>query len=226
MSPLFIAASEMAEHSLDLFCAALFATEAGRRENAKGLLEGIAWLCETDLYETLCCMEQEVAGVAQGIITINGHYFASAHEAVAFVWSVTHLLMANHPNLPEWPDLMRWFNRFNTSLLRAHLIRERSRLLATCDQGKAKAATTGRSDKSRTRSLDAQALALFLEHNDWTKKQIASKLGCNEKSLCPRRCPHLRAAIAACKSRRDPGKRTVRGSVDKKGNLQAWVEDE
>jgi hypothetical protein len=74
-------------------------------------------------------------------------------------------------------------------------------------------------------SLDARAVGVFLDHPDWTKKRIAKLLGCNEKSLCPERCPKLTAAIAAHKSPIDPGRRRLRGSKDSDGNLEAW-EDE
>jgi hypothetical protein len=74
-------------------------------------------------------------------------------------------------------------------------------------------------------SLDAKALAVFIEHPDWTKKTIASHLACNEKSLTPKRCPKLAAAIAAHKSPIDPGRRRLRGSKDADGNLEAWEEE-
>jgi hypothetical protein len=73
-------------------------------------------------------------------------------------------------------------------------------------------------------SLDARALALFLDHTDWTKKKIADALGCHEKSLSPRRCPRLTAAIAAHKSPIDPDRPRPRGSKDSEGNLEAWTE--
>jgi hypothetical protein len=75
-------------------------------------------------------------------------------------------------------------------------------------------------------TLDARALAVFLEHTDWSKKRIAQHLGCNEKSLCPARCPRLAAAIAAHTSTIDPGRRRLRGSKDANGNLEAWEENE
>lgn len=74
-------------------------------------------------------------------------------------------------------------------------------------------------------SLDARALALFIEHTEWTKKQIAQHLRCNEKSLAPRRCPKLDAALKAHRASVDPGSRRLRGSKDAEGNLEAWEED-
>ncbi len=69
-------------------------------------------------------------------------------------------------------------------------------------------------------SLDARALAVFIDHPDWTKKKMAEHLGCNEKSLAPRRCVKLDAAIRAYKAK--PKMR--RGSRDSDGNLEAWEE--
>lgn len=74
-------------------------------------------------------------------------------------------------------------------------------------------------------SLDAQAVGVFLEHPDWTKKRIAKQLGCHAKSLTPKRCPRLATAMAASKAKIDPGT-TRRGSKDAAGNLEAWEEDE
>jgi hypothetical protein len=75
-------------------------------------------------------------------------------------------------------------------------------------------------------SLDARAVGVFVAHRDWTKKQIAAHLGCAEKSLCPKRCPHLAAAIRAQKSHVDPDRRQVRGSKDAGGRLEAWEKEE
>jgi hypothetical protein len=74
-------------------------------------------------------------------------------------------------------------------------------------------------------SLDARALAVFLEHTDWTKKRIAEYLGCNAKSLCPDRCPRLTNAMAAYKSPIDPDRRHIRGWKDKDGTLEAYEDD-
>ncbi len=67
-------------------------------------------------------------------------------------------------------------------------------------------------------SLDAKALSVFIEHPDWTKKKIAEHLGCNAKSLTPKRCPKLKDAIAAYKAKPT----TRRGSKDSDGNVEAW----
>ncbi len=74
-------------------------------------------------------------------------------------------------------------------------------------------------------SLDVKAVGVFLEHPDWTKKRIAEELGYHEKSLCPRRCPKLDAAIRAQRARIDPSVKVRRGSKDRDGNLEAWDEE-
>ena len=76
----------------------------------------------------------------------------------------------------------------------------------------------------RKLSLDARALAVFIEHKEWTKKEIAKHLECNEKSLAPRRCPKLDAAIGAYKSPLDSSRRVVRGTKDRDGNIDGYVE--
>jgi hypothetical protein len=48
---------------------------------------------------------------------------------------------------------------------------------------------------------------------------MAKKLGCNEKSLAPKRCPKLDAAIRAHKAR---PKDLIRGTKDASGTLEAW----
>ena len=73
-------------------------------------------------------------------------------------------------------------------------------------------------------SLDAMSLGVFIEHPDWTKKKIADHLGCNEKSLAPKRCPKLAAAILASRAP-DPSQKVRRGSIDNAGNLEAWSDD-
>jgi hypothetical protein len=73
-------------------------------------------------------------------------------------------------------------------------------------------------------SLDARAVGVFVAHPDWTKKQIADHLHCNEKSLAPRRCPKLDAAMHAHKAKIDPDRRRLHGTKDGEGNLEAWEE--
>lgn len=72
-------------------------------------------------------------------------------------------------------------------------------------------------DPPKKVSLDEQALALFVVHHDWSKKQIADALRCNEKSLAPKRCPRLNSAIQAYRGNDLPS-----GSKSKDGSLEAW----
>jgi hypothetical protein len=82
---------------------------------------------------------------------------------------------------------------------------------------------TGETIRNPTVSLDARALAVFFENVELTKIEIAKKLGCHEKSLAPKRCPRLSAAIASYKTPVDGTRRAVRG-VKTKGRLDAWEE--
>lgn len=68
-------------------------------------------------------------------------------------------------------------------------------------------------------SLDARALAAFIEHPDWTNVQIAKAAQCNAKSLTRDRCPKFFAAKAAYTAKAAP-----RGSKDRDSNLEAWDE--
>lgn len=77
--------------------------------------------------------------------------------------------------------------------------------------------------KPNSMGVDAEALAVFIHHPDWTKKRIAEQIGRAEKSLAPGRCPKLNAAIQTYKSRNNAGLK--RGSKDRDGNLEAWDED-
>lgn len=71
---------------------------------------------------------------------------------------------------------------------------------------------------TQSTSVDARALAVFIEHPDWTKKMIADHLKVHEKSLAPSRCPKLDAAIKAYKAKPT----SVRGSKDANGDVEAW----
>lgn len=81
-----------------------------------------------------------------------------------------------------------------------------------------------RAKKQSAISLDAQAVGVFLEHLDWTMERIAEHLRCHVKSLTPKRCPNLAAAVAAHKARIDPDRPRPHGSKDAEGNLEAWEE--
>ena len=66
-------------------------------------------------------------------------------------------------------------------------------------------------------SLDLRALALFLVNRNLTKKQMADRLGCNAKSLTPKRCPQLDVAIKAHRTADLP-----KGSKSSDGSMEAW----
>lgn len=71
-------------------------------------------------------------------------------------------------------------------------------------------------------TLDAQALACFVEDTTRTKTDIIRLLGLrNTQSLAPNRCPKLHAAMKAWRAP-DPDRRRIRGSKDVDGNLDAW----
>jgi hypothetical protein len=74
-----------------------------------------------------------------------------------------------------------------------------------------------------TASLDARAVGVLAEHPDWTKKQIAAALGSNARSLAPKRCPNLAAAIKAYKDARKG--RLPRGSKTADGQVEAWDDE-
>lgn len=72
-------------------------------------------------------------------------------------------------------------------------------------------------ESSGNLELDEKAVAVFLKHKDWKKKEIAAFLNCHPKSLAPKRCPHLHGAMQAYRKPDLP-----RGSKDSQGNLEAW----
>ena len=78
----------------------------------------------------------------------------------------------------------------------------------------------GEIDKSRE-PLEARAIALVLSRPGITKKEIARVLTCHEKSLTPKRCPKLAAALQAYRASAP----LPRGSKDRAGNLEAWNEE-
>ena len=70
-------------------------------------------------------------------------------------------------------------------------------------------------------SLDIRALAIFLSNRTWSKKTIAEHLGCNEKSLAPKRCPMAQAAAIAAQA----APPSLRGTKDANGSVEAWIEE-
>lgn len=78
--------------------------------------------------------------------------------------------------------------------------------------------------KPRKESLDARALALFLEDKTRRKADIARILKRRTQSLAPSRCPELDKAMRAWKTPRGAG--IPRGSKDKDGRIEAEDFDE
>lgn len=77
-------------------------------------------------------------------------------------------------------------------------------------------------DAPKGPSLDARALALFIEDRSRKIKDIAKLLGKkNTQGLSPQRCPKLHAAMRAWKA---PDRR-VRGTKDGQGNLEAYLDE-
>lgn len=74
--------------------------------------------------------------------------------------------------------------------------------------------------QKRRRNWDIEALAIFYQSVEdgrpLRKKEIAERLGCNEKSLAPRRCPKFSKAFNAHRA-----KEWHRGFKDGHGNLEA-----
>lgn len=109
------------------------------------------------------------------------------------------------------PERVVWVNKANESLLKQR----------SADATPTPAPTAPESTAVRM-SLESRALAVFFENPSLTKKQIAERIGSHEKSLAPRRCPKLAAAMAAHKAP-EIGRSVRRGSkVD--GRIEA--EDE
>jgi len=62
---------------------------------------------------------------------------------------------------------------------------------------------------------------MFIENRTLTKAQMATKLGCNAKSLAPKRCPQLAAAMGAFRALDLP-----RGKKAADGGMEAWDDEE
>jgi hypothetical protein len=177
----------------------------------------------------------------------SAHEAAAGLVRFTLDWFVCPLLGLADPEAEQWSKAewllvahskklagLRNLLPDRVATLVACIRRERAKLLgqmaleselAIGEQSADTGSVTEKSGKRRAKlpvPLDAQALGVFIEHPDWTKKKIAAHLECHEKSLCPDRCPKLAAAIAAHKSHIDPGRRRVRGSKDAEGNLEAW----
>lgn len=77
-------------------------------------------------------------------------------------------------------------------------------------------ATPETKSRVRVKDAEAEALAFLAKHPEWTNKQIAEAVGCNEKSLY--RMPTFRKARAIGKSARS---NVPRGYKDSEGNIDA-----
>ena len=98
------------------------------------------------------------------------------------------------------------------------ICRERAKLLLQAPEPK----PTGADTSPPATSLDARALAIFIEDPSRKKRDIAKILGLKAtQSLSPERCPKLDAAMRAYRA---PDRR-IRGSKDADGNLEAWKEE-
>jgi hypothetical protein len=69
-----------------------------------------------------------------------------------------------------------------------------------------------------TLSLDVRATSLFVASPTLTKREMAEKLQCHDRSLAPKRCPKLDKAMGIYKAKPD----VLCGSKDADGNLEAW----
>lgn len=97
---------------------------------------------------------------------------------------------------------------------------------AVLDEGKQDEKPTtqkGGEDSKPEASLDARALGVFIEHPTWTKVEIAKHLRANPKSLAPKRCPKLAAAINAHKAPDLPkGQKSADGTLEAEDD--SWQE--
>lgn len=80
------------------------------------------------------------------------------------------------------------------------------------------AGTDETQDEKQSPKLETKAIAVLMEHPDWTNKKIAKVIGCHEKSLS--RFERFRASRALLKKQ---GKDSIyRGYKDKEGNIDAY----
>jgi hypothetical protein len=195
--------------------------------------EVTTWLVAEESHrETIATYRDELNAVSDGLIAFDGTTYSNAHETaidasrrlLAYIQMWLFLRgddkQAAKPDRPLDPALIErnWplvratilaFPLIDHSAIAARVARERCKVLERLSPP-AKARTPDI-------SLDAKALAVYVEHPDWTKKRIAKHLGHNEKSLAPKRCPKLTAAIAAHKAPNLP-----HGVKDAAGNIEAW----
>jgi hypothetical protein len=123
---LFLAASAAAEESLEFLSAA-----EGKQAEARLYLRCIDALAVSEFSTTLDDARDDLAGVAEGQICVQGHngplYYSSAHEAVHSLWLRVSILLSWYDVVT--PDVLSRLQVPNTSSLRAYLLRERAKLL-------------------------------------------------------------------------------------------------
>jgi hypothetical protein len=73
-------------------------------------------------------------------------------------------------------------------------------------------------------SIDARAVAIFIQNPGLTKRAVADRIGYNVRTLNADRCPLLADAIAAHRASHDPTRRVVRGTKSKDGDLDGYEE--
>jgi hypothetical protein len=145
----FRAVSEAAEGSLNLLAFAGFLLGQGKDSEARKVLKQVSDLAFSDEATAISQAHEDLNRVADGRVRVDRDYFASAHEAVAFIWITVRLLIGKHKRkLPA--NLIERFGVTNGRLL-AQLCSERARLLP------------GLTGKPGIRPTDAERMARVLK---------------------------------------------------------------
>jgi hypothetical protein len=121
--------------------------------------------------------------------------------------------VAGQVQVSDWPPL---------EAVLAEIDLEHAKAIAPLDTARA----CEKPAKKTRGSLEARALAIFIQHSEWTIERIAEELGTNKKCLTRKRCPKLAAAIAAYRAGNAEERRRVRGSKDKEGHLEAYINND
>jgi hypothetical protein len=215
--------------STDHIAAASQASQRRRsaERRAEELLETIA---EWDKWRDALDYIGQAVGINLPPITVDGSSYQTAHEALRFLAKAVYRRFshAQGETDADWccalADQLDGFE--NLPDLSARLEGESyaaGNLTPALRDDNYHVAKQPPINSGRGTSLDTDALAVYLDHPDWTKKRIAEYLRshgrpkCNEKSLSPKRCKKLAAAIAAHRVPDLP-----RGSKDSDGNIDAW----
>jgi hypothetical protein len=145
----FQKASELVEHSLDLLETLVGMVEAGRRghypdghptaaETARDLLLEVAKLADSEHFQIIVSLHDELAAVANGGIVRyprsgKPHYHTSAHELMRALWLHLSVWLARHPDKKVPADLLERLG-IDPANLRVVLRRERQALLRQEDE--------------------------------------------------------------------------------------------